>query len=1082
MSDLPAAFAPHVSTNLVDRLLDTDGFRAIASAMEAGRSASIDGAWGSSIALVLAALSQRLAVPAIVICPSIKTAETLLDDLPFFGLRDLQYFPAWETAPGDRLVYDEIYGDRLRTLKRLMSYAAPALVVTSIQSLLQPVPPREAVIQNTRRLRTGDVVDLENLAQWLATHGFHATSGVELPGEFSLRGGILDLFGPDWNLPTRIELFGDQIESIREFEVTAQRSIRQLKEVDVTILPAGGNDPMRAAEDASHLASYLPDNSWFALCEPEQIQQEARQYLQHQSAGQELLGLTETMSHVVARGNVAISGLAQAPAADSMRFSVEAVERFTGNLDELKADLDKADTQREYIIVCPTEAEATRLQEVLGNTALASEGRLHFAQGFLTNGFHWVDQHVVLVSGAELVQRRELRRKSRRHLGKRIDSFLDLRPGDLVVHLSHGVARFRGMQVLQRENQVEEHLVLEFAEQTKIYVPASKIDLVQKYIGSGKARPTLAKIGGTAWAKRKKEAELAVTDMAVELLEVQARRRALPGIAQGADTDWQREFDASFPYEETPDQLAAIESIKTDMEAPRPMDRLLCGDVGFGKTEVAMRAAFKAVDNGYQVAVLVPTTILAEQHYHTFRERIAEFPFHIAKLSRFCSAKEQRETLKKLELGEVDIVIGTHRLASTDVKFHNLGLLIIDEEQRFGVEVKERLKSMRSMVDVLTMTATPIPRTLHMSMTGLRDISNLETPPDDRIAVETRLARWNDDLIRHAIVRELDRGGQVYFVHNRVNDIEVVKKKLQRIVPEALIQVGHGQMHEQELEQVMVEFVQGKFDVLLATTIVESGLDIPNANTIFVDESHRYGLADLHQLRGRVGRYRHRAYCYLLIDKHKHITPDAARRLRAIEEFSHMGAGFAIAMRDLEFRGAGNVLGTQQSGHISAVGYELYCQMLENAVRHLRRLPPQISLDTNVDLPCQAYLPVEYVPEQRARIDLYRRLTRVSSPADLETLVEELQDRFGAIPEPANHLIQIASLRMDAAVWRIATIRLENNFLVFDYTDKSRITQLSKLHQRKLRIVDDRSAYWPLNQLPENPDQILKLVQSVLRP
>jgi transcription-repair coupling factor (superfamily II helicase) len=488
------------------------------------------------------------------------------------------------------------------------------------------------------------------------------------------------------------------------------------------------------------------------------------------------------------------------------------------------------------------------------------------------------------------------------------------------------------------------------------------------------------------------------------------------------------------------------------------------------------------VDNGYQVAVLVPTTILAEQHYHTFRERIAEFPFHIAKLSRFCSAKEQRETLKKLELGEVDIVIGTHRLASTDVKFHNLGLLIIDEEQRFGVEVKERLKSMRSMVDVLTMTATPIPRTLHMSMTGLRDISNLETPPDDRIAVETRLARWNDDLIRHAIVRELDRGGQVYFVHNRVNDIEVVKKKLQRIVPEALIQVGHGQMHEQELEQVMVEFVQGKFDVLLATTIVESGLDIPNANTIFVDESHRYGLADLHQLRGRVGRYRHRAYCYLLIDKHKHITPDAARRLRAIEEFSHMGAGFAIAMRDLEFRGAGNVLGTQQSGHISAVGYELYCQMLENAVRHLRRLPPQISLDTNVDLPCQAYLPVEYVPEQRARIDLYRRLTRVSSPADLETLVEELQDRFGAIPEPANHLIQIASLRMDAAVWRIATIRLENNFLVFDYTDKSRITQLSKLHQRKLRIVDDRSAYWPLNQLPENPDQILKLVQSVLRP
>ena len=523
---------------------------------------------------------------------------------------------------------------------------------------------------------------------------------------------------------------------------------------------------------------------------------------------------------------------------------------------------------------------------------------------------------------------------------------------------------------------------------------------MQKYVGGTKSRPTLAKLGGRLWERQKERVEEAVTDLAADMLELQAARASRPGIAFPADTEWQREFDASFPYHETPDQLITIDAIKHDMCQPRPMDRLLCGDVGYGKTEVAMRAAFKAVDAGYQVAVLVPTTVLCEQHLRTFTARMAEFPFEIAALSRFATRRQQTEIIRRLAEGSIDIVIGTHRLAQPDVQFHNLGLVIIDEEQRFGVEVKERLKALRQIVDVLTMTATPIPRTLHMGLLGLRDISNLETPPEDRLAVETRVARFDPELIRHAVLRELNRGGQIFFVHNRVEDIEILARRLRQIVPEANLAIAHGQMPEHDLEQVMLDFIDRRYDLLLATTIVESGLDIPNANTIFIDEADRYGLADLHQLRGRVGRYKHRAYCYLLIDPNKNLSPSAAKRLRAIEEFSDMGAGFAIAMRDLEIRGAGNILGTEQSGHIATVGYELYCDLLEQAVRQLKQLPPKTSIEVDVDLPGEGYIPRSYVPDMRLKIDLYRRLARVSNLSELADFRAELVDRFGPPPPP----------------------------------------------------------------------------------
>jgi transcription-repair coupling factor (superfamily II helicase) len=518
------------------------------------------------------------------------------------------------------------------------------------------------------------------------------------------------------------------------------------------------------------------------------------------------------------------------------------------------------------------------------------------------------------------------------------------------------------------------------------------------------------------------------------------------------------------------------------MYEPRPMDRLICGDVGYGKTEVAMRAAFKVVDSGFQVAVLVPTTVLAEQHRRTFTERMAEYPFSIASLSRFSTRKEQGQVLERLAAGQVDIVIGTHRLVQPDVRFANLGLIIIDEEQRFGVEVKERLKSLRRIVDVLTLTATPIPRTLHMSLLGVRDISNLETPPEDRLAVETRVSRFDPDLVRHAILRELNRHGQLFFVHNRIEDIEEVAARLGQIVPEASLRIGHGQMGGDELETVMLDFVDHKFDILLATTIVESGLDIPNANTMFIDEADRYGLADLHQLRGRVGRYKHRAYCYLLVDPDKPLTPAATRRLRAIEEFSDIGAGFAVAMRDLEIRGAGNILGTQQSGHIAAVGYELYCELLEQAVRKAKRLPPKVSVDVHVQLPGEAHLPRNYVPDMRLKIDLYRRLARVESQSELDELAVELVDRFGPRPPEVERLLDLARLRLLAQARLVDSIHLEPPYAVLGYTSRPIIERLARRSGGRLRVADDRSAYLVLPQGLADSDAIRLEIKSLLRP
>lgn len=1048
----------------------------IAAAMSAGGNALLDGVVGSSCAIAMAAVARSAAVDSVlVIVPDPNLSQATASDLELFTEEAIEVFPALDATSGRSALVDDAYGERLRLLKRLAHKDTTKFMVTSIQALQQPVPSVQEVEDQTRLLRRGESFDVDAFAEWLVKHDYHHTTAVELPGEFSVRGGIVDVFATDWVDPVRIEMFGDEIDSMRRFDAGSQRSLMTLDEIEVTVLT-------RQRPREAHLVEYLPANTWAVMLQPDEIQAEGTQYLQRVSEFDRHHSVSDVFSALSALPTLSAWLVATGSDETNARMPVESVERFSGEVGQIRELLETIGHGQETFIVCQTDAEAERLAEIFSSTSVAEKGILHFPIGQLKAGFRLTNEDTVVLSAAEMFGRTDVRRSTKKRSGKAIDTFLDLREGDLVVHLGHGIGRYRGLKLLEKENQKDEHLEIEFHGGTRIYVPASRIELVQKYVGGRKALPRLAKIGGKQWAKHREAAASAATDFAAEMLDLQAERESQGGVVLGPDTEWQREFDAAFPFHETPDQLTAIDAIKRDLSDKQAMDRLLCGDVGFGKTELAMRSAFKAVDNGYQVAILVPTTILAEQHYQSFRERMAEFPFNIAKLSRFCSPAEQRETLKGLAEGAIDIVIGTHRLASKDVAFHNLGLVVIDEEQRFGVAVKDRLKALRTSVNVLTLSATPIPRTLHMALTGIRGISNLETPPEERLSVETRVIRWDDKVIRNAIMRELSRNGQIYFVHNRVHDIERIRDRVQELVPDASIVIGHGQMPEDELEQTMIEFISGQHDILLATTIIESGLDIQNANTIFIDDSNMYGLADLHQLRGRVGRDRRRAYCYLLVDPARSLTPDAARRLRAIEEFSEMGAGFAISMRDLEIRGAGNILGTQQSGHIATVGYELYCQLLEAAVRRLRNLPAKVEVDVTIELPGEAYLPREYVPDLRAKIDLYRRLARTFDEAGLTAITDELIDRFGKLPDCVRRLLELARLKSDMALWQLNSLHIEPPYFALGYTDRQRAEQLVRQSGKKLRLVDESSIYSTIPKGMNDPDDIISLARRLLRP
>ena len=1066
-------------TRLIQR---APGFPEILAALKNGRSATLDGAWGSAAPLAVGALGLHAPRTLLVVLAHVGDVDDFCDDVETFaGIRP-EVFPASERIAGGSGVEDEAAGRRLRLLKALGSESPPRMVAAPIQGLLQPVPRREHLAECSRTIRVGETLGLDELIDWLVDRGLSRSEVVEVAGEFGLRGGILDVFPPDLAEPVRIELFGDDVESIRPFDPETQRSLGRLESLELTAPP-----PLDVSkpERLGHLADVLGEGTWVALVEPNDIREEGKLTLGRADDPRGLSTVEATFGRLFRFPSIAVATLAADSLEVTCHLRVESVERFSGELAKVKGELDGASGGDRVLIACHNPAEMERLGEVFADTAIARDGRLGLTVGRIRSGFRMIDAGTLVIGDHELFARAEVRRGTtrRRYESRAIDSFLDLNEGDLVVHVNHGIALYRGLRLFDKsEEHTEESLVLEFAEGTRLYVPIAKIDLVQKYVGGGKATPPLSRIGSSTWEKRKQRVAEAVVDLAAELIDIQAARSAEPGIAYPAeDSHWVAEFEAAFPYEETPDQLSAIEALKLDMAKPRPMDRLICGDVGYGKTEVAMRAAFKAVDAGRQVAVLVPTTVLAEQHARTFSGRMAEFPFNIEAVSRFRPKSEVREVLKRTAEGKVDILIGTHRIVQKDVSFRDLGLVIIDEEQRFGVEDKEWLKSLRATVDVLTLSATPIPRTLHMSLLGIRDISNLETPPPDRKAIETHITRFDTEMIRRAIHRELDRDGQVYFVHNRVHDIQAIADRIRAIVPEARILIGHGQMSGEALERTMLAFVRHQADILVATTIIESGIDIPNVNTIFINEADRYGLADLHQLRGRVGRFKHRAYAYLMLESDRPVTPNAVRRLKAIEEFTELGAGFKIALRDLEIRGAGNILGAEQSGHIESVGYELYCSLLEMAVRTLTKQPDRPAFDCSIELSWRAYLPKDYVSGPRVKVELYRRLARLRSLDRLADFRQELEDRFGPPPTTALNLIREAELRILAGRWHLERIHVEDEYAVLTYRDRRRIEALARAHRGQVRIVDEKTAYVPLESRRPKGSVVAEAVKALLQ-
>ena len=1161
--------------DLRQRLLSANGFDGVLQSLHQGDCVTIDGAWGSSAALVVSALSLVVPRHLVVVLPRERELDEFSADVASFGFgretkagsteRSLPVIlPSWPSLPRELSISDPILGSRLRVVRGFESENPPNVVVTTITALLQPVPNRGERTVASRLIKVGFDLDLDEIATWLVERGFERVTAVEVPGEFCIHGGIVDIYPPDSSDPVRIELFGDEVESIRLFDVESQRKVATVEEIAITVLsPAdtGKSDEFAPAGDQSisplvvsgdHVLDSLQEGAWIVLVEMEEVIREGRQYLERLADPKGLFSVESTMERCARRPHVNLAPLVSGSYGTKYHLQTESIEKFGGPKGETLRELERVVQRDEHVLIaCHNEGARQRLTELLAEiyndpTLISSpeadagklqarastptppaapagpplrrflkkpdttppiaeepppavevipekaeetprenpfQRRVQLCIGHVARGFRLVAEKVVVLSDNELFARTEVQRapRKKRVESRAIDSFLDLAVGDRVVHLSHGIAIFRGIELQKKADILEESLVLEFADHVKMFVPISLIHLVQKYVGGAKASPELSKIGGTSWVNKKKRVAEAVGDMAADMLKLQAERDQKPGLACPPDSHWMEEFEAEFPYIETDDQLRAIGELKQDMQLARPMDRLICGDVGYGKTEVAMRAAFKAVDAGRQVAVLVPTTVLCEQHFRSFSERMAEFPVTISSLNRFRSPSETREVLRGLASGTIDIVIGTHRLVSKDVKFKDLGLLVIDEEQRFGVETKELLKHLRLEVDVLTLSATPIPRTLHMSLVGIRDISNLETPPQDRMAVETRICRWDGELIRSAIVRELNRNGQIYFVHNRVYDIQTIADKIHALVPEATIDIVHGQMDEDSMEAAMVGFVEGRTDILVATTIIESGLDIPNANTIFIDQADRYGLSDLHQLRGRVGRYKHRAYCYLLLDEGRSLTPQASRRLKAIEEFSELGAGFKIAMRDLEIRGAGNILGTEQSGHIAAVGYELYCQLLENAVRAMKRQPIREHRHVEVTLPVSAFIPPDYVPDGRPKIEMYRKLSSVGSLEDWAQLKDEFRDRFGPLPDPVEKLFQIRELQLLAMRWQIHDIHLEPGYVIFGYRNAKLIAKLSRMILTPLRVMDTEEACLVLPPNLKGTKALLRLIKETLQ-
>jgi len=1106
------------------RHLSVEG--ALGALRDGAQHISLSGLHDVAKALVAAYLTHELRRPAFFITDSNRRAEALAETVRFFSTvfpgvsGGVATLPAFDTLPWEsQSPHPDILERRAATLFRLTD-GQVSLVIAPVQAALWRFQDATLYLSLARTLTKDAEVPLEEFIAHLAGVGYTRTEMVELPGQFAMRGGIVDVFSAEAPRPVRIELLGDTVESVREFDPRTQRSIAPVQRT--TLLPltewnvatlVGATQSSAPSWEATSFfgpSEQSGQSSLFELAEsslkpivfldePQNLRDAAEKHLAHATEIYERHGsaTAPSASHFFmdeAEFTAALAKTAQAHleqlavnigSAPQFELSSRPSSRFHGDvvacMGAVKSQLASggkvfltaastgelerlADISREYDVPYVLGESENAAAGFTAEGALETAGlllmRAPFAEGVtFPEAKLTIYGHADLFDVAPTVERPSHKIRTSGFF----TDFAELKPGDFIVHVDHGIGQFEGLRQIESDGHRGEFMLLRYADDARLYVPLERMDLVQSYRVVEGSHPTLDKLGGTGWNTRKTRVRKSLEDMAEQLLTLYAARKTAQGFAFSADANFQREFEDAFEFEETADQNTAIADIKRDMERPTPMDRLLCGDVGYGKTEVAMRAAFKAVSDSKQVAVLAPTTVLAFQHFETFKQRFAAFPVRIEMLSRFRSAAEQKKILADLEAGKVDIVIGTHRLISKDVKFQDFGLLVVDEEQRFGVAHKERLKEMRRNVDALALSATPIPRTLHMSLVGLRDMSVIETPPRDRLAIQTVVASFQEDLVRRAIENELARDGQVYFIHNRVESIYSLATLVQKLVPKARVVVGHGQMGEKELESVMLKFIRDEADVMVATTIVENGLDIPKANTILINRADRLGLAELYQLRGRVGRSHQRAYAYLLVPPDTSLSDIARKRLSAMKEFSELGAGFRIAALDLELRGAGNMLGRQQHGHIEAIGFDMYCQMLERAVSKLKGEESGPELRTTLSLGLDVRIPENYIPSENLRLRTYKRISSIGSQDEKQDVHRELTDRFGAPPATVENLLEYAVLKSMCERLRISAVERQGNRIAIRFhaeTPLDPATLVKVVRSRKGIKLDPSGVLW----------------------
>lgn len=1133
-SSQPASSAAPITATWLDALTQSDAVQSLVQTMSRQPRAVVQGSQGSSSHLLAGSLALQLKKRVLLVVAHLDEADDAINDLDLLvdknPMLQVSRFGALEVLPGESSVSLELLAQRLSIVSQIIEQKSapatsitPAVIVTPIAALMQAIPKPSALKNFSLSMAVDDELSPGQLMDWLASAGYQRAEAIEQPGDFASRGGIIDIYPPAGSMetsqgqassdetgqagsPIRIDYFGDQIESICRIDPDTMGSGSRLQRVRIV---GASTAQLQNDNDTTSFISLLGDETIIVMHEVMELAEQARGYFERLTNPRGIYPPASVFKSITQHRHVEINQYSTR-GSDSISLPLRPLGSFDKDAPKAIEELGELAIQShvDTVVLCPKAAQQNRLTQLIEEHAPKALGKIQLETGFLNRGFVWEHQgrELHLIPHQELFHRYDVSRKQRgisagSAAGSRAaDAFLEISPGDYVVHQDHGIAQFIGLGAMKsqsgkkgterpaaskNESKVpEEYLTLEFAQKALLHVPASQIDLVQKYIGGFSGRPPLSLLGGKRWEKQKEQVAESVKDLAAELLRVQAARASMSGLKYPPDTPWQKSFEEEFPYQETEDQISAINSVKKDMCDDQPMDRLICGDVGFGKTEIAIRAAFKAAEFGKQVAVLVPTTVLAEQHERTFRSRMADYPFTVESLSRFKTPKQVRETLKKLSLGQVDVIVGTHRLLSKDVAFCDLGLVIVDEEQRFGVEHKNKLLELRVTTDVLTLSATPIPRTLHMAMLGLRDISSLATPPVDRRAIVTEVMPFDRRRIKQALIRELNRDGQVYFVHNRVHNIESIADEIQQMVPDARIIIGHGQMPGHELEKIMLKFVRKQADILVSTTIIESGLDIPTANTMFINQADHFGLSELHQLRGRVGRSKHRAYCYLLLPEDRPITDKATNRLRAIEQYAMLGSGFKIAMRDLELRGAGNLLGAEQSGHIAAVGYDMYCHLLEEATHKLKNERIIEPVRTHLELGVNGALPKQYIASDKFRMESYRRLSRAASLAELNAVVKDMTDAYGSPPDSAQRLIDLTEIRIAASTLEVDALKLEGPDLIFRTAKPQKLDEILRNAPGRASIIDHSTVYYrpPANYLTQPSTMLAVLRKLFVRP